>query len=177
MNRRLNLTLAAAALSLAASAASAQPAPPPGPHGRHAPEDMQAMHAQMAKRHAEDLKIILRLRPDQESALAAFVASHAPKRVRVTMGGPAEAPLTTPERLDKMAKAEAAMAAARDSRRDALAKFYAALSPDQQKVFDALQRMHGPGGGPGMKRVEIRRGPGGPGAHGGPGMMHAKPHD
>ncbi|HEX7944374.1 MAG TPA: hypothetical protein VF495_06890, partial [Phenylobacterium sp.] len=51
-----------------------------------------------------------------------------------------------------------------------------ALSPDQQKVFDALQRLQGPGGmgghhmmmmggpmgGPGMRRIEIRRmGPGG----------------
>ncbi len=183
MNRSLISAIAAASVGLAAAGASAQPAPPPGPHARHAPGDMKAIHEQMARRHADDLKIVLRLRPDQEPALNAFLASHRPARIDMKRGGLGETPLTTPERLEQMARAETAMNAARDGRRDALARFYAALGPDQQKVFDALQRLQGPGGGRGMRHVTIRKGPGGPGSHGGHGahgggrpMMHAPPH-
>jgi Spy/CpxP family protein refolding chaperone len=194
MNRSLLLGLAPAALALAAAAAFAQP-PGPGPGGpgvrtmmihRGGPghdmgPEMKAMHEAMMKQHMEDLKTVLRLRPDQEPALKAFLESHGPggmsggptiimRREGDPDGKPGEMmappkPMTTPERLADMAKHEEMMAAEMKTRRDALAKFYAALSPDQQKVFDALQRLHGPGhgmGGPGMRRIEIRRGPGGP---------------
>ena len=194
MNRRLLMGLAPAALLLtiaAATGAQAQPpGPPPGPggrmvmmHGGPPSAEMKAMHEAMMKQHLEDLKTVLRLRPDQEGALQAFVESHHGGGPRMMMhGGPGEdgkgpgmAPpktLTTPERLAEMAKHEEAMAAEHRKSREALAKFYAALSPEQQKVFDALQRLHGgPGGhmgmmgghgGPGEEhRVIIRRGPGG----------------
>jgi hypothetical protein len=135
---------------------------------------MKAMHEAMMKQHVEDLKTVLRLRPDQEAALQAFVAAHHPPGMGEMhdkmFGGPPKA-MTTPERLDEMAKHEAAMAAEHEKMAQSLKAFYAALSPDQQKVFDALQRlqgshgMHGPGmhmmmmGGPGMggERMIIRR--------------------
>lgn len=191
MNRRLLMGLAPAALLLAATtAALAQPPAPPagaGPHmmmrgGPPGPE-MKAMHEAMMKQHLEDLKTVLRLRPDQEAALQAFVASHHGGGPMAMMhGGPGEhgpgmgppKPMSTPERLAEMARHEDAMSAEHKTSREALARFYAALSPDQQKVFDALQRLHGPGGhmGPGghggggpygMRRIIIRRGPdGGP---------------
>lgn len=195
MNSRLLMGLAPAALLLAIAANAQPPGPPPGAgartvmmhRGAPGPE-MKAMHEAMAKQHLEDLKTVLRLRPDQEAALQAFVASHhaGDRRVMIHRGpGGADAkgpdvappkPMSTPERLDEMAKHEEAMTAEHKKSRDALAKFYAALGPDQQKVFDALQRLHGPGGhmgargghgggnmggGPNVRRIEIRRGPGG----------------
>lgn len=179
MNRRLILALTCATLvplAVALAAHAQPPGPPPGAaHGPPAAHmaEMKAAHEAMQKQHIEDLKLVLRLRPDQEAALAAFMASHEPKRFEMRLPGPDAKPKTTPERLDEMAKREAAMDAERDKHRAALAKFYAALSPEQQKTFDALQRLqHGPRGmgdhgGPGMRRMILRGGPGG--GHGGPG--------
>ena len=77
MMRPTMLALALAP-TLLVTAAAAQPAPPRGPHG--APQaEMKAHHEAMKKQHMEDLKTVLRLRPDQEAALAAFAASHEPK--------------------------------------------------------------------------------------------------
>lgn len=177
MKRRMILALAPA---LFATAAVAQPpgppAPPHGPHGAPTAE-MKAHHEAMAKQHMEDLKIVLRLRPDQEAALAAFLAAHEPKMFTRRLPDPASQ--TTPQRLEEMAKVEADMAAHQKASRDTLAKFYAALSPEQQKVFDALHRLkgHGPGG-PGGRRMVMH---GGPGAHmmggpGGPGIMIMRRH-
>lgn len=165
MTRRIILALAPA---LFATAAVAQPAMPPHPPAA----EMKAHHEAMQKQHADDLKIVLRLRPDQEPALAAFLAAHEPKRLERRQHAPAS--MTTPQRLDEMAKVEAEMAAHHKAARDALAKFYAALSPDQQRVFDALHRlkgghggghmMQGPGGHMGGPKVMMmrRHGPGGP---------------
>lgn len=62
-----------------------------------------------------------------------------------------EAALTTPQKLDRMVKHMAEESAKRQSELqshvDAVKRFYAALTPSQQKAFDAL---HGPGMGPGM---------------------------
>ena len=159
MNRRLILALPAATLALA-TAANAQPAGhPPMRHGEPSAE-MKARHEAMMKQHIEDLKTVLRLRPDQEPALAAFVAAHHPPEGRENRGPPESNARTTPERLNEMARRDAEMAAEHARMRDALAKFYAALSPEQQKVFDALQRLKGPHGG-------MMHG----GRHGGPRMM------
>ena len=178
MNRRLLLALAPAALAMASFAHAQPPAGAGGPairmvHGG-GPE-MKAAREAMMKQHLEDLEVVLRLRPDQESALQAFMAAHhRPEPGAMTMhGGPGEMskPQTTPERLAEMARRESAMAAEHEKMRAAVARFYAVLSPEQQKVFDALQRLQGPHfggmgghgmmGGPGMRRIEIRReGPG-----------------
>lgn len=147
MTRRLMLALAPAALALA-TLAHAQPAgPPAGPHGPPSAE-MTARHEAMQKQHLEDLKTVLRLRPDQEPALAAFVEAHKPMIGERKRSDEPKAQ-TTPQRLDQMAKRDTEMAAQRQRMRDALARFYAALSPEQQKVFDALQRLKGPHGGRG----------------------------
>ena len=44
-----------------------------------------------------------------------------------------------------MARREAEHAAMQQKHAEALRAFYAALSPEQRQVFDALQRMHGGG--------------------------------
>lgn len=165
MTYRLIAALAPAALALA-TIAHAQPAGrPPGP-GAAA---MDAHRADAEKQRVDDLRVILRLRPDQEPALAAFVASHKPD-ARKPDGPPPTRAVTTAQRLDDMARHDAEQAARRKAMRDALATFYATLSPEQQTVFDALGRMHGPGGGPGGPPMMPPRGPGPRlGGPGGPG--------
>jgi protein CpxP len=116
--------------------------------------EMQAMHEAREKQHAQDLRTILRLRPDQEGALTAFLQSH--KRPDGPMGGDRRGPpggpgavprppMTTPQRLDEMARRESEHAAMQQKHAETLRTFYAALSPEQRQVFDALQRMHGGG--------------------------------
>ena len=177
MLRHLVLALAPALLVTAAHAQPAgQPPGPQGPHGAPSAE-MKARHEAMQKQQMEDLRTVLRLRPDQEAALTAFVAAHH-RAERRDLPRPDDKPETTPERLDRMAKREGDMAARHAQTREALSKFYAALSPDQQKVFDALQRLKGPRGGPGGRggsggRVIMHRGPGG---HGEASARHDMPH-
>lgn len=176
MNRRLihaMTTAIVASGALALAAAQAQPAGDhhPGPPGARPMADMKAMHETMMRQHMEDMKTVLRLRPGQEPALAAFMASHGHMGMEMhgAGGGMHQPPKakTTPERLEQMAKHEAAMTAEREKQRQALAKFYAALDPEQQKVFDAAQRLQRGGhGGPMMKR-------GGPG---GAMQKHGAPH-
>lgn len=129
--------------------------------GKMDPAKMQSM---MDKRHAA-LKTQLKLTPAQESAWTDFLANHkAPagmKGQRAAM--PDMAKLTTPERLDKMkelrAQHMAEMTAAMDKRAESTKTFYAVLTPEQQKVFDA-QAMQGRGSHKGM--------------HSGKGMMQPK---
>jgi protein CpxP len=170
----LRLTLALA-IATAASAAAAQPAGPPPRPGEPPSAEMKARHEAMRKQHLDDLRIVLRLRPDQEPALAAFIASHEPKRFEMKLPEPGA---TTPQRLEAMGRQDAEMRARHEQMRQALTGFYAALSPEQQKVFDALERLKGPGssgpmilpggpGGPGGANLMIMRhgpmgGPGGP---------------
>lgn len=157
MNRRLILALAPAALALA-GLAHAQPHG--APHGAPSAEK-KARHEAMHKQHLEDLKTVLRLRPDQAPALAAFAEAHKPQRHEFKERREPKA-LTTPERLERMSKHQAEMAAQQQRRRDALAKFYAALSPEQQAAFDALQRLKGPHGRHGGGSRMIMRRHGGP---------------
>lgn len=112
--------------------------------GKMDPAKMQAM---MDKRHAA-LKAQLQLTPAQEAAWTTFTESH--KAPGGMMGKqPAAmadmAKLTTPERMDKMKEMRAQrmgeMAAAMDKRMEATKAFYAVLTPEQQKTFDAQEMM------------------------------------
>lgn len=144
MKRRLFLALVPAAL--AAGVAHAQPAPAEMRHGPQGAE-MMARHEAMQKQHLEDLRTVLRLRPDQEAALTAFVAAHQPPMHGPEEGSSEPKPMSTPERLQQMARRDAEMTAQHARMRQALTTFYATLTPEQQKVFDALQRLKGPHGG------------------------------
>ena len=126
--------------------------------------DPAKMQARMDQRHAA-LKAQLKLTAAQEPAWTAFVASHTPPAGM--MGQKAAmadlAKLPTPERIDKMKELRAQrmgeMTAAMDKHGDAAKVFYAALTPEQQKVFDT-HAMQGPGKSKGK--------------HGGMGMMQQK---
>jgi len=148
---------AMAALFGASATANGQPAPPPAAHP--SPE-MRAQHEARQRQHAQDLRTVLRLRADQEPALTAFLTPmpHPPMAPKGT------APLTTPQRLDRMAQRQGMITA----RAEAMKTFYAALSPDQRQVFDALTRLrggHGGGGPHGMSGGAMHGGPQGHGPH------------
>lgn len=149
----LNSFLLAGLLATAGASAMAQAAPAApmaGLHddrmGRHDPAKMQAWVA----KHQADLKAKLKITPTQESAWLAFTASmQSPARVaRLTPEQRAEFDkLSTPERIDKMRALRAQhlteMTAAMDQHGEAIKTFYAALNPDQQKIFDAEHRQFG----------------------------------
>jgi protein CpxP len=159
--------LAASAQGVAPPAANAAPAAPMAekagpPHGGHGPRgermgrhDPAKMQAYVAKRLTA-LKEKLKLTPAQEPAWTSFAGSMQPPAPgtahgRIERGEMAK--LTTPERIDKMRAMRAQRAAEMDKRGDAAKTFYAALTPEQQKVFDANAMQHRPGG-----RGEHRRG-------------------
>lgn len=144
----------------AGSSTAAVPAGPPsqgmhqGPHegGKNAAhagpmhdrmhERMQARQARQAK-HLQELKAKLQLAPTQDAAWAGFtgVLQARPSHTPPAGAGPDMAQLNTPERLDRMkamrAQHQAEMNAFVDKRADATKALYAALTPEQQKVFDA----------------------------------------
>ncbi len=182
--RRLALA-ATAVLAIAASGGAAladmQPPPPPPPAPPAPPMPplpppmpfMDAMrmaghplammsHGKPAdpEAHARHLRDVLQLRPDQDSALKAYVEATAPQKMADAMMWDSkddgdDKPLTTPQRLDRQAAHMARMAETFQKRASATKAFYAALSPSQQKAFDAL----GPhAGGPRMRiqHLDIR---------------------
>ena len=164
------LALASLALPFVlATAAIAEPVPQtPQERAGHGPMMDPAARAEMRARR---LREVLQLRPDQEPALQAFLASHKrPEgmRERRMQERQAEQSMTTPQRLDRMLahldEARARMAA----HAEAVKRFYGALSPGQQRAFDALHGGHGMGMG---MRHRFRHGGPGMGGHmGGPGM-------
>jgi Spy/CpxP family protein refolding chaperone len=172
-----------AAFGLAATAQT--PATPPGPPqggpmmGRMAQGDPAKMQAQRTERHAARmaaLKAKLKLTPDQEGAWTTFGASMQPRQAM--MGNPAQfraemQTLTTPERIDKMQALKAQRHAEMTQRGDATKTFYAALTPEQKKVFDAEALHMGTAGKGGGRQGGAGYGPGkgqGPGMGYGPGM-------
>ena len=116
---------------------------------------------------AEHMKALLQLRPDQEPALRAFIDAARPSGDRMGRRGEREdfRALSTPERLDRARARMVERMAAFDRRAAATKRFYAQLSPSQQKAFDAI----GPRGGPGGRGDH----------HGGGGFRHGPdgPHD
>jgi hypothetical protein len=153
---------AACGLTLfAVAAVRAQEAPPPpsaapADHGQPSAERRGVMLDRMEHRRAEHLKLLhdaLSIRPDQEGAWQAFAASMAPQPgawEHRPMGEEGRR-LTTPERLDrKVERAQAALAALQ-RHAAAVKALYAALTPTQQRTFDALVELHAMHhGGPGM---------------------------
>lgn len=108
--------------------------------------DATKMQAMMDKRHAA-LKTQLKLTAAQEPAWTAFLDAHkAPAGMRGQPPAPADmAKLTTPERIDKMKEMRTQhmsdMTAAMDKQAAATKTLYAALTPEQQKTFDAHSMM------------------------------------
>ena len=108
-------------------------------------------HAKMAQKRAEHqakLQAALNLNSQQKPAWDAFVASQAPgkKGERAGRGDRAAwASLSAPQRMEKQIAMQKARTAHMESRLSALNSFYAVLTPEQRKTFDA-QAKHRKGG-------------------------------
>lgn len=132
------------------------------------PARMAEMQKQMSERHAqrmERLKAELKLTPAQEPAWNAYVArtAHEPRK-------PAAADdwskLTTPQRLEKMQALHNEHNAEMAKRIDATKSFYAQLTPEQQKTFDAQGGGFRHAGMKGEHRMSGHGSHGGKGHHG-----------
>lgn len=155
MSKHFKPAVLAAVLAASALAVLAQPAGGPPPQGgpgmqqnepEHRAHRQERMKAHMAKRAAE-LKADLKLTPEQESGWNAYLATMKPPAPPARPKHEDFASLSTPERLDKMREMRQQREAEFDKRDAATRSFYASLSPEQQKTFDArtARAMHGEG--------------------------------
>ena len=177
--RRHTLMLLLGTASLLAQATGTTPAMPAGPahqgvhQGHHEGGDKAGhsghmnnrMHERMQARqakHLQELKAKLQLAPTQDTAWTGFTGVLQARPTPHTAPGTGQdwAQLSTPERLERMkamrTQHQSEMNAFMDRRADATKALYSALSPEQQKVFDAetarmmKTRGHGHGHGHGM---------------------------
>jgi periplasmic protein CpxP/Spy len=190
--------IVAAALASVSTIALAQAAPaggPPTAEQRAAwHEKAQARMHEHTEMHARHLHDLLQLRPDQDAALQTLMAALAPSHMdqmgdhhmgdhHMDAGDDGHddlAKLPTPERLDKMATMMSEHMAKRQAEFQkhaaAIKAFYAVLSPEQKRAFDAMPQhmfggMHGHhvDGGEGQGGWGHHMGAGGPHGPGGPG--------
>ena len=149
LQRRLAITTATVVLAALALPALAQQPAPAAPAAA-ATEARPAKAAQAGERrehrerhqarHAQrqaDLKAQLQLTPAQEPAWTAYTTALQPGERTARLHRQDMAQLTTPERIDRMRALRAQHAAEADRRGEATKTFYAALTPEQQKTFDA----------------------------------------
>ena len=167
---RKNIGIALAAFGIAAASVGVQAqtaAPGEGRHGhamsqeqraaKHAefqalsPEQRQAKMAEFkakrAERHAARqarLQEALKLTPAQQPVWQAFVASMTPPRQGERAGHrlakEQRAALTAPQRLERRIAMQKQRTARMEARLSALNSLYAALTPEQRKVFDEQQQ-------------------------------------
>lgn len=96
----------------------------------------ERMHKKM-ERHQAKLKEALKLTPAQDHAWKEFTAAMQPPKAPTQRLDRAEWDrLTTPQRMDKMQALRAEREAHMSQRVQAVKKFYATLTPEQQKAFD-----------------------------------------
>jgi len=161
-------TVAAAVLAALALPVLAQPTPanPPAvgaaaaPDARKGPGEHRERHqAHMAQRAAA-LKEQLKLTPNQEPAWNSFTASMQQGDGHGRLDRKELDKLTTPERIDRMRAMRAQHAAEADRRGEATKAFYAVLTPEQQKTFDARAQRMGPRGEHGKHGPHGHRGHG-----------------
>ncbi len=169
MKKQIQSLVIATVLAVAGGAAMAQMGGGMMDHGgmHRDPAKMEQMHA----KHLADLKAKLKITASQEAAWNTFTASMKPPADMGKRPDRAELDkLSTPERLEKMRALHkermAAMDAAMDKRIEATKTFYAALTPEQQKVLDAEHAKMGARGHGDHK---------GKGGHGGMGDKPAAP--
>lgn len=148
MNAKTSFVAAAVAALLALGSVGAIAAPAAdGTNAAQTAQREQGRHMraerwqQKRAEYTAALKARLQLTDAQQPAWDAFQQAMQPTpHARLDREGLAK--LTTPERIDRMRALRAQRDAEADRRGDAVKTFYAALTPEQQKVFDA-QRMGG----------------------------------
>ena len=149
--RRFAAATLIAALALPALAQQPPAAGAAAPQGHHqAGERHQRHHGDHTQHRAQRLdalKARLHLTAAQEPAWAAFTTALQPGERPARPDRKEWAQFTTPERIDRMRALRTQHAAEADRRGEATKTFYAALTPEQQKAFDAQpqQRRGHPG--------------------------------
>ncbi|MBP0597917.1 Spy/CpxP family protein refolding chaperone [Herbaspirillum sp. LeCh32-8] len=137
---RILAGIAAVSISAVTAAAFAQVPPPPGgPHGRAPSAEQIAKFEQMRAKHQAELHDKLKITAAQEAGWKLFLDKTKPAPFDAA-GRPNKeefAKLTTPERLDKKLELMRKREAFAEQRIAATKDFYATLSPEQQKTFDA----------------------------------------
>ena len=156
MIARSFVALIAAAALAAPAVAQNEPSAAPYAHHPGGPgggDWRQARQAHEARK-LKALHDMLQIRPDQEAAFQAFETAMQPQPSSQPMqpAAPQEmGSLTTPERLDRIAKMMDAHEARRRAHFErvsgAVKTLYAALTPEQKRAFDALPSLVGPGFG------------------------------
>ena len=114
--------------------------------GKRMQQRHQAMQAGMEK-HRARLHEQLKLTPQQEGAWTTFMDATKPRQAPMSDAAKAErqamVSMNAPERMEKMLGHAKDRLARMQQHLDALKTFYAVLTPEQQKIFDAShQRMH-----------------------------------
>ena len=131
----------AATLATAAAAQQGMPPPPNAPQPRAG-----ASYAPTPAEQSDHWRQSLRLAPSQEGALQAYVAALQTTRGetdRIRAQAQQLATLPTPQRLDAQLAQSDAMRAVFLKQMVAIKAFYAQLTPEQQKTFDALTGSQG----------------------------------
>lgn len=153
-----NVIAAAAAITALTTAgwAMAQQGPGKGGHkddcGPGHSERGGKMSERMGKRMEErqaQLKTALKLNANQEAAWNQYQQAMKPPAAPAQPANPADwSKLTTPQRLEKMQALHTERQKHMAQHLQATQQFYAALTPEQQKVFDEQQNhgKHGRGG-------------------------------
>jgi hypothetical protein len=145
-----------ASIGFAAVAQPQAPSAPPtggpratqGEHGRMDPARMEQHRARMQERMAartNALKQKLQITSGQEGAWTSWTSAMKPVHKQRPDRAEFER-LSTPERIDRMRAMRAARAVEADKRGDATKSLYAALSPEQKRVFDTESLRFGRGG-------------------------------
>ena len=155
--------LATAAFAASAQAPAPAVAPPAGPASAaptaaapaaeqrmHKPHDGKHFERMQERRtkHLAELKTKLKLNASQEGAWTTFTAATQPP-ARPAQGANRAAAraefekLTTPQRLERMQARQAERSARFAQRAEATKTFYAVLTPEQQKTFDAESMRRG----------------------------------
>ena len=115
----------------------AQPGPGPGAGGPGPNSDTRTRMQERIGHRATDIKAKLKLTPEQEGAWTTYIAAMKPSANAKWPDRAEIEKLTTPERLDKMRDLRKQHDAEMDRRDDATRTFYATLTPEQKKTFDA----------------------------------------
>ena len=154
LKNTLVLSLTTASLAIAAgvfaqqtpTSAPAQASARSTEHAKRMEQRQQRMQAGMEK-HRHQLHEKLKLTPQQEPAWKAFTEATKPQHDQKMMQSRADhqamAAMSAPARMEKMLERSKERLARMQQHLDALKSFYAVLTPEQQKIFDAShQGMH-----------------------------------
>lgn len=111
-------------------------APAESPRAAHA-HKMHAQRAELHAKHLVELKSKLNLSADQESAWQSFEQSMQAPDHKLRPDRVAFEKMTTPERINQMQAMKAQRDVTMQKHAQATKTFYAQLSAEQKKVFDA----------------------------------------